>query len=454
MQAQHQPAAALATSTVAQTHITLPPVTAGAQTGSLTAAIANSGGLTAAVAGVPVGYGGSGVSTQVATPAAPPAPPAPLDYKGVVCYVDDTSQFGFVMSNSTTEKYGASRIFIHKTRIQGTLEVGLAVAFSVIIDEKQKTAVSRAEVIADPDEAVQIKKENDCEHLDEAVHTGWVAPSVMHIRSKEMEINPSYNSNRGVYIPKSRSDGLMALMKVTFQLELDNRGSLQARNISVVPGSSPDDCPFDFNEIADGGKKGKDKGKGKGKSQCKESDGASGPSPPADLSSMITPQIILPASLGKWTQQPDQSQPESWGGGGDARNGAAHDWSTGSGTKDWSNTTSDWQSGNSWSSWSGKNDWNSWSNGNGTDWSSGGEQSKWNSGDRSDVGNSWRSSEGNDWAGANSSGGTGGGDWNCSGKVSGGKNSFGGKGMGGNGWGGKGGGNYSGGNGVKGYSPY
>merc|ERR1711934_653923 len=95
---------------------------------------------------------------------------------------------------------------------------------------------------------------------------------------EEMHPNVKQDVRRGISVHKERTIGLTTRMQVSFQIELNSKDELLGRNVFVVSGADPEECPFPIDDgegikKAPSSAKGKD---GKGKSKGKDGKGKDG----------------------------------------------------------------------------------------------------------------------------------------------------------------------------------
>eukprot|EP00746_Dinoflagellata_sp_MGD_P124278 gnl/MRDRNA2_/MRDRNA2_58869_c0_seq1.p1 gnl/MRDRNA2_/MRDRNA2_58869_c0~~gnl/MRDRNA2_/MRDRNA2_58869_c0_seq1.p1 ORF type:complete len:286 (-),score=73.21 gnl/MRDRNA2_/MRDRNA2_58869_c0_seq1:555-1412(-) len=177
---------------------------------------------------------------------------------GIIAKVDESGDFGFVKFREQK-----NHVFIHKghytsSREDQDMEVGALIQFKVFLNPSGKQSASQARELSDPDMQAQFKKEMDCEILDGKTYSdGWIvwmdhARQHGKIRSEELE-NLHWNttqvkSKKGASISKQKTIGLTAGMKVSFQVELNDKDELSGRNVFVVPGSMSEECPFPIDD--------------------------------------------------------------------------------------------------------------------------------------------------------------------------------------------------------------
>lgn len=240
-------------------------------------------------------------------------------YVGVITKVDDSGDFGFCKL-----KNQVGHVFIHKQHYTNrnsdhVLEVGAMIQCKLYAKEPGKHSCSQAHEILDAEATQKLKQEMDLEFLDDTIYTGWVVwldlPNAKgKIRSDMLEkIHPHLKQDvtRGVFVLRQRTQGLALRMMVNFQLELNQQDQLLGRNIFIVPGASPDECPFSIADpdgyylYADDDES---KGKGKDVRGMGTIKGKGGALPPGHQSS--GPQLQGPQPVGKvgsWQPPPISS---------------------------------------------------------------------------------------------------------------------------------------------------
>merc|ERR1711904_48304 len=192
---------------------------------------------------------------------------------GLITKVDEGGDFGFVKCREQS-----SHVFIHKmhyssSRDDQDLEVGALIQFKIFLNNSGKQSASQAQEIADPEMQAAMKKEMNCEILDGKTYTdGWIVwmdHGRQHgkIRSEELEnlhwMTTQVKSKKGASISKQKTIGLTTGMKVSFQVELNEKDELLGRNVFVVPGSMSEECPFPIDDGTTKQSSGKSSSKGK-----------------------------------------------------------------------------------------------------------------------------------------------------------------------------------------------
>lgn len=288
---------------------------------------------------------------------------------GIVTKVDDSGDFGFVkFKKENTENH----VFLHKghytsARHDQILEVGVLVQCKLFTNPSGKQSCTQAYEIAEqPEELEKLKQQLDCTVLDGTVYTGWIvwldAPK-QHgkIRSKmleEMHPNVKQDVRRGISVHKERTIGLTTRMQVSFQIELNSKDELLGRNVFVVSGADPEECPFPIDDgegikKAPSSAKGKD---GKGKSKGKDGKGKDGKGkgkgkmmPPKGKGKVVLPPPSFAGNLGGGDGAGTWNAPAegSWGSAAPAA-----PWSAApvEGGDTWGQGDQSWNNDQSWNS--------------------------------------------------------------------------------------------------------
>lgn len=161
-------------------------------------------------------------------------------YRGVVVRLGQTPEgtvFCFLRCTETFILHNHD-IYLQQGYCGTPLEVGAVIQFQLHEAEGRWPTATKATAVTDIEEYLAIKQAENCEVLDGVARIGWVLtsdPVRGHAVIDCEDLQGYSNYNRGIYVPKQRAVGLTPGSKVAFNLEITEKGRLQALNICVYP---------------------------------------------------------------------------------------------------------------------------------------------------------------------------------------------------------------------------